>query len=154
MFLVVAKKWRTLIFSFPCSADERVCRSREGAEPGNEPKLANGNTPYHRHHAQYLNRGWQGGHESTCSAQGQAVQWVIGWWEKLCCVLLVWNILYYYYFLCCLIKLSLSQPNSFTFLSVLLPTPLGRGGVRERLSCQLPGKHHNNQERMKFLAIN
>jgi len=31
-----------------------VCRSWEGAQPGSEPKLANGNIPYHRCHAQFM----------------------------------------------------------------------------------------------------
>ena len=32
MFLVIAMQSRTF-FSFPCSADEQVCRSWEGAQP-------------------------------------------------------------------------------------------------------------------------
>jgi len=43
MFLV-AEKSRTF-FSFPCSTDEQVCGSWEGAEPGRQPKLASGNLP-------------------------------------------------------------------------------------------------------------
>ena len=35
----MAKKSRTF-FSFPCSADEQVGRSWEGAQPGSQPKLA------------------------------------------------------------------------------------------------------------------
>jgi len=41
MFSVVAVKSRAF-FSFPCSADEQVCRSWEGAEPESQPKLASG----------------------------------------------------------------------------------------------------------------
>jgi len=44
MFLVV-KKPRTFS-SLPCSSNEQVCRSWEGAQPGSLPKLDNGNIPY------------------------------------------------------------------------------------------------------------
>jgi len=47
--------------SLSCSAKEQVCRSWEGAQPGSEPKLADGNIPYHRHHAQFINGGWPRG---------------------------------------------------------------------------------------------
>jgi len=60
MFLVAAKKIRTFS-SFPYSTNEQVCRSWEGAEPGSQPKLARGNIPYHRCHAQFMNGGWPGG---------------------------------------------------------------------------------------------
>ena len=60
MFSVVAKKSRTFS-SLPCSAIEQVCRSWEGAEPGSQPKLANGNIPYHGYHAQFTNGHWPGG---------------------------------------------------------------------------------------------
>jgi len=59
MFLVVAKKSRTFS-SLSYSAHEQVCRSWEGAQPGREPKLANGNTPYCRRYAQFVNGGWLG----------------------------------------------------------------------------------------------
>jgi len=55
--LVVAKKSRTFS-SLPCSAAEQVSRSWEGAQPGSQPKLANGNIPYHGHHAQFINGSW------------------------------------------------------------------------------------------------
>ena len=59
MFLVVAKKG---IFPGSRSADEQVCRSWEGAQPGSWPKLASGNIPYHRCHAQFGNgAGWRAG---------------------------------------------------------------------------------------------
>jgi len=35
-----------------------VCRSWEGAQPGSQPKLASGNIPYHRRHAQFINGAW------------------------------------------------------------------------------------------------
>jgi len=60
MFSVVAMKSRTFS-SLPCSANEQMCRSWEGAQPGSQPKLANGNVPYHGHHAQFTNGGWLGG---------------------------------------------------------------------------------------------
>jgi len=41
MVLVVAKKSSTF-YSLLCSANEQVCRSWEGAEPGSQPKLASG----------------------------------------------------------------------------------------------------------------
>jgi len=59
MFSVLSRKSRTF-FSFPCLAKEQVCRSWEGAQPGSQPKLASGNIPYCRHHAQYTNGGWLG----------------------------------------------------------------------------------------------
>jgi len=46
----VAKKSRAFS-SLPYSADKKVCRSWEGAEPGSQPKLASGNIPYHGCHA-------------------------------------------------------------------------------------------------------
>jgi len=60
MLLVIAMKSRTSS-SLACLADEWVCRSWEGAEPGSEPKLANGNILYHRCHAQFMNGGWPEG---------------------------------------------------------------------------------------------
>jgi len=60
MVFIVAVKSRTFS-SLPYSADEQVCRSWEGVEPGSQPKLANENIPYHRHHAQFMNGGWPGG---------------------------------------------------------------------------------------------
>jgi len=59
MVLVVSKKSRTFS-SLPCSANEQVCRSWEGAQPGSQPKLASGKIPYHGHHAQVVNGGWLG----------------------------------------------------------------------------------------------
>jgi len=63
MFSVVAMKCRTFP-SLPCSADEQVCRSWEGAEPGSQPKLASRNISYHGHHARFMNGGWIGGRKS------------------------------------------------------------------------------------------
>jgi len=65
MFLVVAKKSRTFS-GFPYSGNEQVCRSWEGSSPGSEPKLANGNIPSHRHHAQHINGCWQAGRKLFC----------------------------------------------------------------------------------------
>jgi len=59
MFSVVAKKSQTFS-SLPYSATEQVCRSWEGAQPGSWPRLADGNIPYHGHHAQFMNGGWSG----------------------------------------------------------------------------------------------
>ena len=56
MFLLVAGKSRDFS-GLLCSANEQVCRSWEGAQPGSQPKLASGNTPYHRHCAQFINGG-------------------------------------------------------------------------------------------------
>jgi len=39
VFLAVATKSMTF-FGFPCSADEQVCRSWEGAQPGSSPRWA------------------------------------------------------------------------------------------------------------------
>ena len=55
--LVAAKKSRILLF---LSANDQVCRSWEGAQPGSWPKLASGNIPCHGCHAQFINRGWPG----------------------------------------------------------------------------------------------
>jgi len=57
MFSVVAKKSRTFS-SIPCSANQQVYKSWEGAQPGSQSKLASGNIPYHRCHAQFINGGW------------------------------------------------------------------------------------------------
>jgi len=38
-----------------------VLRSWEATWPGNEPKLAIGNTPHHGHHAKFINTGRGGG---------------------------------------------------------------------------------------------
>jgi len=56
MYSVVAMKSRTFA-SLPYSANEQVCRSWEGAQPGSQPRLASGNIPYHRYHAQFMNGG-------------------------------------------------------------------------------------------------
>jgi len=56
MFPVVAKKSRTS-FCFPCSAGEQECKSWEGAQPGSQPKTANGNIPYHICYAQFMKGG-------------------------------------------------------------------------------------------------
>jgi len=60
MVLVVAKKSRTF---FPVSHIQQMSRWEE-AQPGSQPKLANRNTPYHRHNAQNINGGWPGGRNS------------------------------------------------------------------------------------------
>jgi len=60
LFSVVAKKSRTFS-GLPCSANEQVCRSWEGAQPGSQPELPNGNIPYHRRQAQFVNGGLPGG---------------------------------------------------------------------------------------------
>jgi len=44
-----------------------VCRSWEGAQPGSKPKQANGNIPYHGHHAQFMNGGWPEGRNPAFS---------------------------------------------------------------------------------------
>jgi len=60
--------------------------------------------------------------DSAIAARGLAMQLVVGWWEKLHGVQLVLHILYYYStFLCHLIKLSVSQPTSFTFSHSPIP---------------------------------
>jgi len=59
MFLVIAKK--SMSFSvFQCLTNEQVYKRWEGAEPGSEPKLANGNIPCHGHLVQFINEGWRG----------------------------------------------------------------------------------------------
>jgi len=60
--LVVPKKSRTFS-SLPCSADEQVCQSWEGAEPDSETKLANGKSLYQRCHAQVVKAGFAGGRD-------------------------------------------------------------------------------------------
>jgi len=60
VFLIVAEISRTF-FCFSYSANKQVYRSWEGAQPGSQPKVANGNILYHRHHAQFMNGGWHGG---------------------------------------------------------------------------------------------
>jgi len=64
MFSVVAMKSRTSS-SFAYSANEQVCRSCEGAQPGSQPKLASGNIPCRGHHARFSNGGWLGEHKAT-----------------------------------------------------------------------------------------
>ena len=59
MFSVVAKKSRTFS-SFSYSADEQMCRTQEGAQPGSQPRLVSGSTPYHGYRANFRNRGWLG----------------------------------------------------------------------------------------------
>ena len=59
MFSLVVKS-RTFS-SFSYSEDEQVCRSWDRAQPDRQPKLGNGNIPYHRRHAQFMNGGWLGG---------------------------------------------------------------------------------------------
>jgi len=59
MLLAVAVKSRTFS-SLPYLANEQVCRSWKGAQPGSQPKLAKGNVPHHGRHAQFMNGGWLG----------------------------------------------------------------------------------------------
>jgi len=59
ILLLVAKKSRTFS-SFSYSANEQVCRSWKGAQPDSQPKMVNGNIPYHRCHAKFINRVGQG----------------------------------------------------------------------------------------------
>jgi len=62
MVLVVARKSRTF-FSFPCSADELVCRDWEGAKPGSQPKIAD--IIFHTIDACSVYKwGWPGGRNS------------------------------------------------------------------------------------------
>ena len=132
-------------------------------------KVANGNIPYHRHHTQFMNRGWRGGRNafffsflrvrilsclglqtflgvssflgvlqnlqylrglgSVIAAQGLATtQTSDGDKIALCIDYFVYSLLSLLLLLivvvvvfCCLIKLSLSQPTSFTFCLFLLP---------------------------------
>jgi len=56
VFSVVAKKPRAF-YSLPCSANDHVSRSWEGAWPGSKAMLADGNIPYHGCHAQFINGG-------------------------------------------------------------------------------------------------
>jgi len=62
MVSAVARKSRTFS-SLPCSATEQVCRSWEGAQPGSQLKVPNGNITCHRHHAHFINGGWTGGRD-------------------------------------------------------------------------------------------
>ena len=62
MFSAVAMKSRTFS-SFSHSADEKIYRSWDGAQPDNYHKLANGNILYHGCHAQFPNGGWPEGRE-------------------------------------------------------------------------------------------
>jgi len=58
MFSVVAVKSRTFS-GLPYSANEEVCRRWEGEQPDSQPKLANGNIPYLRPYALFMNGlGW------------------------------------------------------------------------------------------------
>jgi len=66
MFLVAAKNSRTFS-GFSYSANEQVCRSWEGVQPGSQPKLASGKIPYHRQHAQVMNGGWPGSRNLSSS---------------------------------------------------------------------------------------
>jgi len=58
MFSVIAKESRTFS-SLPYPASEQVCRIWEGAQPGSQPMRDNGNIPYQRRHAQFMDGGWQ-----------------------------------------------------------------------------------------------
>jgi len=88
MFLAVANRSRTFS-SLPCSADEQMCRSWEGAQPGRQPKLDNGNIPYHGCHALVIKWGGPGGKELSASsvfflAWGLAANWSSGGERKDC----------------------------------------------------------------------
>ena len=52
---------RGLFSRLPYSANEQVCRSWERAQPGSQPKMAGGNIPHRRCHAQFTDGGWPGG---------------------------------------------------------------------------------------------
>jgi len=64
IFSVVAMKSSTFS-SFSYAANDKVCRSWEGAQPGRQRKLANGNIPYHGRHAQFVNGALARGQESA-----------------------------------------------------------------------------------------
>jgi len=56
---------------FPVSHTQllsQVCRSWEEEQPDWQPKLANGNIPYHRQHAQFMYGGWLGGSRAGISS--------------------------------------------------------------------------------------
>jgi len=87
--LAVAMKSRSFS-SFSCSANELMCRSWEGAQPGIWPKLASGNIPYHGHHAQLTARSSPGGRrlflffselESSCVWEFKLFQELRLFWE-------------------------------------------------------------------------
>jgi len=59
MFLIVREKSRTCLF--PMFGYEQVYKGWEGAQPGSQPKLANGNFPHQRPYAQYINGVWPRG---------------------------------------------------------------------------------------------
>ena len=64
MFSVVAMKSRTFS-SLPCSAPEQAYRSWEGAQPGSQPRLAEGDVPHQGCHDQFISGVWLGvGQES------------------------------------------------------------------------------------------
>jgi len=93
MFSVAATKSRTFS-SFPCSADEQVCRSWEGAQPGSQPKLASGNIPYNGHHARFTNRSWLGGRNSLLEKFNSPFSMSSNFFrKKMYCALFVWHIL-------------------------------------------------------------
>jgi len=60
MMFSVAVKSRTFS-SFSYSANEQVCRSWGESIARQIAKLANGNSPYHKLHAQFMNGSWPGG---------------------------------------------------------------------------------------------
>jgi len=67
MFSVVAMKSRTFS-SVPCSAPEQACGSWEGAQPGSQPRLAEGDVPHQGCHDQFISGGWPGGQEALGSS--------------------------------------------------------------------------------------
>jgi len=62
MFSVISKKSKTSS-SLPCSANEQVCRSWEGAQPDSQPKLVSRNILSRSHYALFTNRGWLRGRD-------------------------------------------------------------------------------------------
>jgi len=141
MFSVVATKSRTFpSFSYP--ADEQVRRSWEGAQPGRQAELANGNIPYHKHHSQFINGGWLGsgsywlflvsmsffesshGQEFELFYFFQAANWSLSGEKKivyrLFCIFIIIIVIISNGSTLLSYSASLSQPMSFPFCPFLL----------------------------------
>ena len=130
-----------------------------GSTARQRAKLAHGNIPYHRRHAQVMNEVGQGGgtlsssmssnffrHSMKSAKSASSVIAALAANQSLavtknCVVYRLFCTFYYCYFLYCLIKLSLSQPTSFTFFSFSSPSHQGERSERLRgPGCRLPGQ--------------
>ena len=146
-------------FSFSCSADEQVCQSWEGAEPGSQPKLARGNIPCHGHHAQFTSGGWLGGRNSVFFHEfvifPRVLRSLLMDWlcnqssdsKKNCIVCSLFCLIFIIISFVVLLNCLYLNPRVLLF-PIPLPIPLG-GREEWTSSCMVPGASLNHDSEIQ-----